>query len=225
MKKKKIKTNATFKEYLLSSVALTFLSILYIVILKTTDVKMIGPKGTSVGLSSINLYFKNLLGSNMTIYKVTEVFGLIAIAIAGIYALLGLLQLVKRKSIKEVDKKIISLGILYALVVIVYVLFEKVIINYRPVLMDGEIEASFPSSHTMLAICICVSAILTNKNYIKNKNYLKITNIFIVAIMLVVVIGRFISGVHWFTDIMGGLIISITLLNYYLTIDHFLEKK
>lgn len=223
MKNKKTKQN--LKEYILSSVALTFLSILYIVILKTTDVKMIGPKGTSVGLSSINSFFKDLLGNNITIYKITEVFGLIAIAIAGIYALLGLLQLIKRKSIKKVDKKIISLGILYALVVIVYVLFEKVIINYRPVLMDGEIEASFPSSHTMLAICICVSAILTNKNYIKNKKYLKITNIFIVAVMLVVVIGRFISGVHWFTDIMGGLIISITLLNYYLTIDNFLEKK
>ncbi len=223
--KKKSKTKNKFKENILSAAITTLLSIVYIIIVKNMDVKSIGPNNSSVGLSSINLYFKELLGSNMTIYKITEVFGLVALLVAAIYGIVGLLQLVKRKSIKKVDKKIIVLGILYVLVGLVYVFFEKVIINYRPVIIEGELEASFPSSHTMMAICICVSAIIMNKSYIKNKKYLKIANIALVVLMLIVVVGRFISGVHWFSDIVGGIIISITLLNYYFTLNDLIKEK
>ena len=223
--KKKSKSKNNLKENIISSIVTTLLSVIYIIIVKNMDVRAIGPNNSSVGLSSINSYFKELLGNNMTIYKITEIFGLIALLVAAIYGIIGVLQLVKRKSIKKVDKKIIALGILYVLVGIVYVLFEKVIINYRPVIIEGELEASFPSSHTMMAICICVSAIIMNKSYIKNKQYLKIANIALVALMLIIVVGRFISGVHWFSDIVGGIIISITLLNYYFTINDLIKEK
>ena len=222
---KKNKSKNNLKENIISSVVSTILSVIYIIIVKNMDVRAIGPNNSSVGLSSINSFFKELLGNNMTIYKITEIFGLIALLVAAIYGIIGLLQLVKRKSIKKVDKKIIALGILYVLVGIVYVLFEKVVINYRPVIIEGELEASFPSSHTMMAICICVSAIIMNKSYIKNKQYLKIANIALVALMLIIVVGRFISGVHWFSDIIGGIIISVTLLNYYFTINDLIKEK
>ena len=222
---KKNKSKNNLKENIISSVVSTILSVIYIIIVKNMDVRAIGPNNSSVGLSSINSFFKELLGNNMTIYKITEIFGLIALLVAAIYGIIGLLQLVKRKSIKKVDKKIIALGILYVLVGIVYVLFEKVVINYRPVIIEGELEASFPSSHTMMAICICVSAIIMNKSYIKNKQYLKIANIALLALMLIIVVGRFISGVHWFSDIIGGIIISVTLLNYYFTINDLIKEK
>lgn len=196
-------------------IILTITSIVFIFLVKNVDVKAIGPKNSSVGFSSINGFFKDLLGSNMTIYKITEVLGVIALLIVGIYGLIGIIQLIKRKSLFKVDKKIIALGCLYVVVLGMYVLFEKVVINYRPVLIDKVLEASFPSSHTMLAVCVCMSAIIMNKDYIKNKKYLKYTNICIFILMILIVLGRFISGVHWFSDIVGGLLISATLLSYF----------
>ena len=185
----------------------------------------IGPKGSKVGFGTVNKYFKNLFTYNKTIYKVTEILGLIALLIVGIYALVGLVQLIKRKSLFKVDKRIYILGAFYVLVGLIYVFFEKVVINYRPVILDGKLEASFPSSHTILAICVCVSAIVMNKFYIKDESKLKLVNVFITILMILIVIGRFISGVHWFSDIVGGIIISSTLLSYYFTLNRlFLER-
>lgn len=222
---KKEKNKRIDKESIIETFGLIILSFIYIIIVRKVDVQMIGPKNSEVGLASINSFFHKLLGSNMTIYKITEILGMIALLIVGIYAVIGLVQLIKRKSLKKVDNKIIALGILYVLLGIVYVLFEKLIINYRPVLIDGELEASFPSSHTMLAICICMSSIMVNKDFIKNKKYLKLTNIGLLILMTLIVLGRFISGVHWFSDIVGGIIISITLLSCFNVITGILEEK
>ena len=196
----------------------------YTFIVKTVDVKTIGPNKSVVGLAKINDWFSNLIGSHMTLYKITEILGLAVILIVGIYGLLGLIQLIKRKSLVKVDREIILLGVLYVLMAVVYVFFEKFIINYRPVLIDGELEASYPSSHTILAICICISSLLVSKNYLSDK-YLKITNFVTVLLLLGVFLGRVISGVHWISDIIGGVIISATLLMYFYTLYDTRRKK
>ena len=213
------------KKNLLLSLVLTICSISYMVILKIIDVKAIGPKNSSVGLGSINSYFKDLLGSNMTLYKVAEVLGYVALLIVLIYGLVGLIQLIKKKSIFKVDKNLLLLGGFYVVVLALYVLFDKVAINYRPILMDGKLEPSFPSSHTMLAVCVCISSILINKKYITNKSTLKITNILLIILMIGIIACRFISGVHWFTDIVGGLIISTTLLSYFYCIYRSINNR
>lgn len=205
------------KKKIISSIILTFLSIIYVYLVKIIDVKEIGPNNSSVGFSTINNWFKNFVGTNMKLYKLTEVFGLVIILIAVIYALVGLVELIKRKSIKKIDKEIISLGVLYVLLGLVYIFFEKFIINYRPIIIDGELEASFPSSHTMLAISICVSSLIVSKKYLSNKK-LSISYFVTMFLLTIVVLGRTISGVHWFSDILGGVIISMTLLMYFYTI-------
>lgn len=210
---------------ILISLFLTVVSFGYIYLVKTIDIMAIGPKGSKVGFGTVNKYFKNLFTYNKTIYKVTEILGLIALLIVAVYGIVGLVQLIKRKSLFKVDKRIYILGVFYVLVGIIYVFFDKVAINYRPVLMDGKLEASFPSSHTVLAICVCVSAISINKFYIKDESKLKLANVFIMILMTLIVIGRFISGVHWFSDIIGGIIISSTLLSYYFSLNRlFLER-
>ena len=196
------------------SVFLTILSICYTLLVKFIDVDSIGPNGSEVGFSKLNGWFSNLVGSNMTIYKITEVLGILVIAIVLIYGCIGLYQLVKRKSLLKVDKEILILGGFYVLMAITYVLFEKVVINYRPILIDGELEASYPSSHTILAICIALSSLKVSKEYF-NKKYIKKINIITIVLMSLVVIGRLISGVHWISDIIGGIIISLTLLSYF----------
>lgn len=209
------------KKNILICILLVLLSIIYTILVKYVDTSLIGPNGSVVGFSSLNSFVFNLTGNNMTLYKITEILGIIPILIALMYAVIGLIQVIDRKSLK-VDKELIALGILYIIVILIYVFFEKCIINYRPVLIDGILEASYPSSHTLLSICICGSALLINKYLFNNKKIYKYINIVSIISMVLIVLGRLLSGVHWVSDIIGSIIISITLLKiletYYLSI-------
>ena len=209
------------KKNILICVLLVLISIIYTLLVKYVDTSTIGPNGSVVGFSSLNSFVFNLTGNNMTLYKITEILGIIPILIALMYAVIGLIQVIDRKSLK-VDKELIALGILYIIVILIYVFFEKCIINYRPVIIDGVLEASYPSSHTLLSICICGSALLINKYLFNNKKNYKYINIISIISMVLIVLGRLLSGVHWASDIIGSIIISITLLKiletYYLSI-------
>ena len=204
------------KGNIIISVFLTILFVVYTLLVKCLDVKSIGPNNSEVGFSSLNDAFRNLVGNNMTIYKISELFGYAILLLVLLFGVIGLTELIKRKSLKKVDREIIILGCFYVLVGIVYVLFEKIVINYRPVLMDGVLEASYPSSHTILSLCVGISALMISKKYIPNK-FAKLFNICVILLMSVVLLGRIISGVHWISDIIGGLLISITLLMYFKT--------
>ncbi len=212
------------KRNIILSVIMTIFSGVYVYLVKTVDVKAIGPNKSSVGFSKINKAYMDLVGSNMTIYKLTEIVGLIVLLIVGIYGLIGLIQLIKRKSLFKVDREIISLGVLYVLMLMVYVFFEKFIINYRPIIIDGELEASFPSSHTVLSICICISSLIVSKKYVPKK-FMNLTTFITVLLLTIVFLGRTISGVHWISDILGGVIISLTLLMYFYTILKWKKEK
>ncbi|MBQ3783762.1 MAG: phosphatase PAP2 family protein [Lachnospiraceae bacterium] len=193
------------------------ISLLIIAMVRMVDVSAIGPNGTSIGLSHINQKVHETIGVNQIWYDITEILGGVAILVAGIFALVGFVQLVKGKSLAKVDKEIYAVGGLYAVVVVLYALFEKVIINYRPVIMDGETapEASFPSSHTMLTCVVMGSAMILIGKYIQSEGLRKILQIAAAVILIVTVVGRLISGVHWFSDIMGGIFISLTLVSIF----------
>ncbi len=206
------------------SFILIILAVLFTVLVKNVDVKPIGPNESMVGFADINKLFHNLIGSNMAIYKITEVLGYIPIVMALVYVFIGLKQLIKRKSLLKVDKEIYVLALFYILVVGVYVFFEKFIVNYRPILIDGVLEASYPSSHTLMSICLCGSSIIINKKLFKNKLG-DIENILSGILILLIVVGRIISGVHWFTDILGGIIISSALLVIFYSIISSIKLK
>ncbi len=208
------------KKNIIISIVLTIISIVYTILVKFVDISSIGPNNSSVGLSKLNLFFKNLVGSNMTIYKISEFLGYIVILLVLIYGCIGLYQLIKRKSLKKVDKEIIKLGCFYVLMLVTYVVFEKLEINYRPVLIDGILEASYPSSHTILALCICFSSLITSKKYF-NKKYVKKINLITIILTSLVLLLRTVSGVHWISDIIGGVIISMTLISYYQLIYYY----
>ena len=197
------------KKNIIISIILITVSVLFTYLVKVVDVKEV--EIGKIGFATINEFVFNKTGVNMLYYHITDYLGIIPVLMAFIYALIGLMQLIKRKSILKVDREIIILGIFYLILILIYIFFEKVIINYRPILIDGIKEASYPSSHTMLTICLCGSSIMINKKLYNNKltNYM---NTFSIIIILVVVILRLISGVHWFSDILGGIIIASALL-------------
>ena len=193
------------------------LVMILIVLVRFIDVRPIGPEGTSIGLSRLNSFFFRLSGVNILWYHITDWLGVAAILVAFLFAMAGFVQLIKRRSILKVDHEILALGGLYIVVIGLYVLFEIVIVNYRPIIMpDGtHPEASFPSSHTMLVCVIMGSAIMLIGKYLKEKPLCRVLRGICAAIIGITVIGRLIAGVHWFTDIVGGILISIFLLSLF----------
>ena len=202
------------KEILLCG-GLFAIAIIYTLLVKYIDVQAIGPNDSVVGFATINNFMFNLTGVNMLWYDITYWWGFVPLFIAFIYAIIGFIQMIKRRSILKVDKEILGLCVYYIIVIGLYIFFETYVINYRPILMDGILEASYPSSHTLLSVCICGSSLIINKYLFKNKNFFKAENIISILSILVIVIGRFISGVHWFTDIIGAILISIALLKAF----------
>lgn len=190
------------------------LTVILIALLLFVDVAPIGPVDTKVGLSHLNRAFHDLTGVNWTWYKITNILGMSEIAVAAAFALAGFWQLIRRRSLAKVDREIFALGGLYAVVLALYILFDKVAVNYRPVLMEGETfpESSFPSSHTMLVCTVLGSAIMVMGRFVKNDDLRKILRVVCGIVIVVTVVGRLISGVHWLTDIVGGVLISAALL-------------
>ena len=158
--------------------------------------------------------------------SISEVFGIFALIVAGVFVIVGLVQLIRRKNLKLVDNHILALGVFYVVVAMAYIFFEVLVVNHRPVLAQGVLEASYPSSHTMLSICILSSAIIEFHKFFdgKKKQLIALDTISIV-IMLVIVIGRLLSGMHWFTDIIGGILLSFALVFLYHGILKIIEKR
>ena len=193
------------------------LALLLILLLCFVDVAPIGPEGTRVGLSRINQAAHGLFGVRMIWYDITDWLGFAALFVAFAFAVAGLAQLIRRKSFFKVDKEILALGGLYLLVIGLYLFFEKVIVNCRPIIMPGceHPEASFPSSHTMLVCVILGSAMMLMGKYVKNARLRAALRAGCALVIGITVLGRLIAGVHWLTDIVGGLLISASLLLLY----------
>ena len=187
----------------------------FIAVIRTIDVAAIGPEGTSVGLSAINKAFHDLTGFKDGWYKIAEILGLAALGLCGLAALLGLWQLITRRSLLKVDSTVYALGSLYALTLGIYALFEKIVVNYRPVIIPGDehVEASFPSSHTVLAIVVFGSAIMVIGYYIKSNALCRALQVIFAAALAATVFARLWSGAHWLTDIIGGVLIGASLLS------------
>ena len=205
------------------STILILLAVVFTILVKVVDVKAIGVNETNIGFATLNQLVFKTTGVNMIWYHITDWLGLVPVFMAIVYSLLGLVQLIKRKSLFKVDKEIIILGLFYVVVISMYIFFEKVIVNYRPILMNGFLEASYPSSHTLMTICLCGSSIIVNKKLFNNKITTFIDGLSVV-IIFTTVIGRLISGVHWFTDIIGGMIISIALLMTLYSVIDIIKK-
>lgn len=189
--------------------------LLWTIAIRFVDVAAIGPLETTVGFSTINHFVHNLTGTNMVLYTVTDWLGLVPLMFVMGFGLLGLIQWIKRKHILKVDFNILVLGVFYVVVFAIFLFFEYFVINYRPVLIDGILEASYPSSTTMLVMCVMPTAIIQFKERIKNNLLKRCIIVLIVVFTIFMVIGRLISGVHWFSDIIGGALLSAGLVGMY----------
>ena len=189
--------------------------VLWTIAVKYVDVQAIGPYGSVVGFAHFNNFVHNITGVHWRLYTVTDWLGLVPIAVCFGFGVLGLVQWIRRKKITKVDRNILILGGYYMVVMAVYILFEYVVINRRPVLIDGFLEASYPSSTTVLVLCVIPSAMLQLRERIKNKAAKSVVLSVFAAFAVFMVIGRLVSGVHWVSDIIGGILVSSGLVMMY----------
>ncbi|MBQ2964677.1 MAG: phosphatase PAP2 family protein [Clostridia bacterium] len=194
-------------------------------LIKTLDVQSVGVNGTDIGFAVLNTRFHWLTGVNMSLYTVTDWLGLVPLAACAFFGAVGFVQLVKRKSLSRVDSDIIVSGVYYVVVVLCYLFFEMIPINYRPVLINGAAEASYPSSTTLLVLCVMPSfAFLCNRR-LKSKRIIRAINIFTLLFSALMVAGRLISGVHWLSDIVGAALLGAGLFLVYESAVIFTEKQ
>ena len=208
------------KKCLCISVFMLVSFIIWTLLISIVDVKAIGPNGSYVGFATLNGAFHNLTGAHMWLYTVTDWLELVPIGVCLGFAIFGFAQWIKRKRFSKVDSSILALGGFYLTVMATYILFEYVVINRRPVLINGYLEASYPSSTTMLVMCVMPTALMQLSSRIKNKILRSILTYLIIGFTAFMVIGRLISGVHWLTDIIGGAIVSSGLVLMYYGIAH-----
>lgn len=212
------------KKQIITTAILTMLAIAFTVTVENIDVQSIGPRNSCVGFAALNQAVFDWTGVHMFWYTLTDWLGLTGLFTGLGFAVLGLVQWIKRKSIRKVDAQIILLGVFYLIVIGIYFYFETHIVNYRPVLMNGYLEASYPSSHTMIVVCIMGSAMMMFSYLLKDRKK-HIADAVCVSVTVVTVLGRLYSGVHWFTDIIGGLLISAALLMAFSTACRICGKR
>lgn len=189
--------------------------VVWTVLVRIVDMQAIGPEGSVVGFAGFNAWVHNLTGEHMSLYELTDLLSVIPLAIIAGFGLLGLVQLVKRKSLAKVDYSILVLGGFYIVVLAVFAFFEVCVINYRPLLIEGKLEASYPSSTTMLAMCVLPTAMMQLHGRIRNKALNHVVCFALGVFTGFMVAGRLISGVHWVTDIIGGALFSVGLVTLY----------
>ena len=203
------------RRYLYLSVSMLSAFVLWTVAVQFIDVRTIGPNDSSVGFATINEFVHKLTGVHMSLYNVTDWLGLVPIFVAMGFALFGFAQWIKRKHLSKVDYSIFVLGGFYIAIMAVYILFEMITVNHRPVLINGILEKSYPSSTTLIVMCVMPTAIMQFNSRIKNTALRKSVSFLITAFIVFMVIGRLVSGVHWFTDVIGGALLSAGLVALY----------
>lgn len=214
------------KPYFIMTGILFMAFIAFTILVKTVDVRPIGPQRSSVGFAAVNQFFFEQLGTSRFWYVVTSWLGFVAVAVIFGFGVLGLVQLIRGRSLQKVNERILLLGGFYFVVLAVYAVFEFVVVNYRPVILTQELEASYPSSHTMLIVCVMVTAMMQCHHYLKGKKaLLAACDAAAVAASLLTVVGRLLSGVHWFTDIVASLILSAALVMLYAAALKYIEQK
>lgn len=210
------------RKYFTAGIAFLSAFALWTVLVRTVDVQPAGPQGSLVGFASLNCRFHQLTGTNMTLYTVTDWLGLVPLAVCMAFAVTGLVQLIKRRSLFKVDKDILILGIYYAAVIAAYFIFEMIPVNYRPVLISGYLEASYPSSTTLLVLCTMPTLAEQISRREHNTSVKRMTYIFTVIFSVFMVAGRLLSGVHWLTDIAGAVLLSAGMFLIYMG---FVQKE
>ena len=203
------------KSSLRTGILLLILFAVWTVLVQNVDVQNAGQTGTEVGLATLNIWFHDLTGVHMMLYTITDWLGLVSVIICLAFGVMGFVQMIQRKSPLKVDADLILLGVYYIVVIAGYLIFEELPVNYRPVWIEGRLEASYPSSTTLLVLSVIPALTFQARRRLKNVRLNRAICIGSAGFSLFMVVGRVLSGVHWITDIIGAILLSSGLFCIY----------
>lgn len=201
------------RKKLYAAIGMLAVFLLWTVSLLWIDVQKIGE--SAVGFATLNGFVHDQIGVNMTLYTITDWLGLVPFGFVLVFGVLGLVQWIKRKHFLQVDQSLLILGGFYLVVMGAYLLFEIFPVNYRPVLINGALEASYPSSTTMLVMCVIPTGVMQLQNRIAGNLLRRLISALLYGFLIFMVLGRILAGVHWITDIIGGALLSTSLVQFY----------
>ena len=210
-----MKEMAKSRRDLVTETALLAAFVLWTALVQLEDVQPAGQNGTCVGLAAFNVWFHGLTGVHMVLYAITDWLGLVPAAVCLGFGVMGATQLVRRRSLSAVDPDLLLLGVYYVLIAATYLVFEAFPINYRPIPIDGVMEASYPSSTTLLVLGVMPTLAYQIVRRSKSIQAKVAVVAFVAAFSALMVAGRLVSGVHWATDIVGSIVLAACLFAMY----------
>lgn len=207
------KRKSLITTYLILAVAFAGAFAFFTYLVMTYDVAPVGFNGAKIGFSSINVSVHDMFPWDAGSYELSKYLGYICLIAVGVNVLAAAMDFFRHKCrINRMHRRNIITCIYYIVVGAFYVLFEYTVINTRPI----SAEASYPSSHTMLALCVLYSVFVLLRFSTWNYRFLaSILRVMCVLAMISMVVFRFLSGVHWLTDICGGILLSFSLMCFY----------
>lgn len=203
------------KKWMIAGTTLMVAFAIWTGLIQTVDVQPLGQNGTEIGFAALNCWFHRITGVHMAIYTITDWLGLVPLAVCLVFGGVGFCQMIRRRSLIKVDRDILFLGVYYGIVIFGYLIFEMIPINYRPILIEGILEASYPSSTTLLVLSVMPTLVFQTGRRLKNTTGKRVTVILTTIFCAFMVIGRLVAGVHWFTDIAGAVLLSFGLYSIY----------
>ena len=193
-------------------------------LIQCIDVQPVGQNGTNVGFATFNVWFHGITGVHMGIYTATDWLGFVPIAVCLCFGVLGAVHLVRRRGMFRVDADLLLLGVYYIVVILCYLVFEMFPINYRPIPIDGIMEASYPSSTTLLVLCVMPTLKFQADRRAKVSAARGAATAFVIVFSALMVLGRLVAGVHWATDIVGAALLAAGLFALYTSAVAFTDR-
>ena len=196
--------------YLLIGLIPLVLFITFTVMVRCVDAHYIEDVGY-LGFYTLNMNVNEFVRQqdNHLFDVLTDILLFLSLATVLPFAIIGIHQLVKRKSLAKVDPLIYFMLGAYILSVVHYVTFILTSINASPLSTPDEIKQSYPSTHVFIFITYLFVALTGLFRYIKMSKVAKISAICVVSILsIIMVIFRLYSGQHYLTDIIGGVLLA-----------------
>ena len=207
-------------DYLLPMILL-FVFIVFTILVKTVDVHYISGVGY-LGFYNVNMsIYQSVieLGKTGTFDKLTDIGLYLSFAVVLVFAVIGLVQLIKRKSLKKVDPIIYVLLATYVISVAFYFIFEIVKINASPLSTPEKIKASYPSSHILFFSVFLSTGVIALFHYLNANKIIKLCSYVLVAIVcLMFSISRLYSGQHYLTDVIGSVLLSLLIISLFISL-------